>query len=571
MKRIFMLLLVSCQLSAQVTFTKITDPANPAVTFTNTAGNYKGASWIDLNQDQYPDLFVSQKFLFKNLGNGNFEQMADVAGVTLGQAASGGSWGDINNDGKPDCISASVVSGLHMNVDGFTFSLKNDRLPGFENYRAWDCSLVDADNNGLLDLFWAHADNFPPGSVQQPCKLYLQVMPDSFQLVSGYEFSEQFKPYTIPVWSDYDLDGDQDLFIGSGPGGTSGPDYCYKNLKSETGSFAMQRLTDFPFSPLQDGQVYNMVDYDNDGDLDICLTNYAGAKTRFYKLDAGSYVETATPFTVQGPYLTNAWADLDNDGDQDVIISSDGNANVRVYKNNGGVFSTVQNVGAAENGICGVAFADYDNDGDLDIYTNGATTARALFRNDSPTLNNWVQFSLVGVQSNRSAIGTTIRIKSIINGVSTWQIRQISARNSFQSQHDLRQHFGLGNAVAIDSLIVAWPSGVKQHFASLSANHFYRLVENQTPEVLSVATHEPEIVQFFLSPNPAKFGAEIKAEKTIDWVMMYDTSGRIVNLLSNIQNNSSHVEWPREAKPGIYYLKVGFEDGTFGIQKLAVY
>jgi enediyne biosynthesis protein E4 len=315
------LLLLPIQILAQTTFTRVTDPNNPVVSFPNTAGPYKGAAWIDLDHNHLPDLFVSQKFLFRNLGNGQFEQLADVAGVTTGQAASGSSWADINNDQHPDCISASVVSGLHYNNGNQTFTLQNSRLPDFASYRAWDCALADADNNGLIDLFFAHADNFPPGSVQQPCKLYLQVAIDSFQLVTGYEFSEQFKPYTIPVWTDYDLDGDMDLWIGSGPGGAPGSDFCYKNLLKETGAFALERLTVFPFNVQQDGQVYNAVDVDNDGDKDICLTNYAGAKTRFYKNEPGGYVETSTPFTIQGPLLTNAWGDLDNDGDLDVLIS----------------------------------------------------------------------------------------------------------------------------------------------------------------------------------------------------------------------------------------------------------
>ena len=175
----FLLLLPWC-LAGQNLFTQITDPGNPAVSFNNTPALYKGAAWIDLDSDHYPDLFVSQKFLFHNLGNGNFEQLPDVAGVTLGQDASGSSWGDIDNDGDPDCISASVVCGLHYNNGDNTFSPQNTLLADFSTYRGWDCSLADADNNGLLDLFFAHADNFPQGSAQQPCKLYLQLEKDSF-------------------------------------------------------------------------------------------------------------------------------------------------------------------------------------------------------------------------------------------------------------------------------------------------------------------------------------------------------------------------------------------------------
>ena len=144
--------------------------------------------------------------------------------------------------------------------------------------------------------------------------------------------------------------------------------------------------------------------------------------------------------------------DVNNDGYLDVLMTEDGNAAIKYYRNNGdGTFAAAQTAGTAGANVCGVAFADYDNDGDLDFYTNGATTGRALFRNDDLAgTRNWAQFTLEGVQSNRSAIGALLRLKTAAG----WQIREVSAHNSFQGQNDLRQHFGLNNASQIDSLVV---------------------------------------------------------------------------------------------------------------------
>jgi hypothetical protein len=563
-----MLLLFPWCLRGQLPFTQITDPGNPAVSFTNTQANYKGAVWIDLDHDNFPDLFVSQKFLFRNLGNGNFVQLPDVAGVTLGQQASGSSWGDLDNDGDLDCISASVVSGLHYNNGDNTFTLQNTRLADFASYRAWDCSLADVDNNGLLDLFFAHADNFPPGSVQQPCKLYLQTSKDTFALVPGYEFSAEFKPYTIPIWTDYDLDGDLDLLLGSGPGGTPGLDFCYRNLLKEQNVFSLQRLSNFPFNTLQDGQVYNVIDYDNDGDMDICLTNYAGAKTRFYRNDAGIYVETPTSFSIQGGLLTNAWADIDNDGDQDVLISVDGDPNVYFYQNNTSVFAPGTSLGAAGTGICGIALADYDNDGDIDVYTNGATTARALFRNDAAATNHWIQFTLEGQQSNRSAIGTILRVKATINGQSVWQIREISAHNSFQSQHDLRQHFGLGNAATVDSVEVRWPSGLMQKFANLAGNNFFKIMEDQKPEVILVAATAPELSKFDIRPNPVSSAFELIAPQKFTYFQCFDSSGKNIPIMYESTGYKATIHFVGNPPTGQYFLRAWFDNAQSAVKPL---
>lgn len=546
---------------------------NPLVTFTNTAGTYKGCVWIDLDHDNWPDAFVSQKSLFRNLRNGKFEQLSDVNGVTLGQDAAGSSWADLDNDGDLDCISASTVSGLHYNWTANIFELKNTLLPEFTDYRAWDCALADADNNGRLDLFFTHADGFPPGSTQQPCKFYLQGLDGTFALVTGYEFANEFKPFTIPVWTDYDLDGDVDLFIGSGPGGAPGSDFCYRNMLKENGTFSLQRLTAPPFNAQQDGQVYNAIDYDNDGDLDLCLTNYSGAKTRFYKNDQGNYVDTNTPFTTQSKSLTNAWGDLDNDGDLDVLITRDATTNISFYRNLGASFASAKIAGQvpADGNACGLALADYDNDGDLDFYVNGAASGRALFRNDTLAGNrHWVQITLQGTNSNRSAIGTLLRLKANIGGQAKWQIREVSAHNSFQSQHDLRQHFGLDQATSIDSLVVRWPSGLVQNFTNLAPDLFYKIIEDQPISPIVGTEQAEQLIDFKIIPNPVKSEFSITAEFKIQQVEMFDSTGKLVKLNITAQEQGVHIWLPGNPASGIYFVRIRFENGQVGMGEVVI-
>lgn len=574
MKRLLILgLLCPWISSAQSLFTKVMDANNPLVSFSNTQATYKGCVWIDLDHDNWPDAFASQKYLFRNLKNGNFEQLADVNGVTLGQNAAGSSWGDLDNDGDLDCISASTVSGLHYNLGNNSFELKNNLLPEFTDYRAWDCALVDADQNGRLDLFFTHADGFPQGSVQQPCKFYLQGLDGAFSLVTGYEFASEFHAYTIPIWTDYDLDGDADLFIGSGPGGAPGPDFCYKNLLKETGIFSLQRLTIAPFDALQDGQVYNAVDFDNDGDMDLCLTNYAGVKTRFYINQQGVFQEINTPFTTIAQTLTNAWGDLDNDGDLDVLITRDASNKVDFYKNVGNSFANAAIAGQVANGIspCGLALADYDNDGDLDFYVNGTSSSRSLFRNDTLAGNrHWVQFTLQGVQSNRSAIGARLRLKANLNGMSVWQSREVSAHNSFQSQNDLRQHFGLNTATLIDSLELHWPSGIIQRFSNLLPDQFYKIVEGEPISPILHTSPANKNVDLALSPNPVHREFFITTHQKIQTLALTDSTGKILPVKLKPEENGTAVWLLGNPPSGVYFLQVQFENGTNGTGQIVV-
>lgn len=560
------LLFPLCLLKSQSLFTKITDV--PPATFTNTAASYKGAAWIDFDHDNWPDLFVSQRFLFRNTRDGNFVQFPDVNGASAGQVAAGSSWGDLDNDGYPDCITASLVSGVHQNNGDGTFALTSNLLPDFSNYSAWDCALADADNNGRLDLAFVHAAGgfHPTGPF--PCKLYLQNTDGAYTKTTGYEFTDTFAPYTIPIWSDYDLDGDMDLFIGSGPAQIAPqPDFNYRNLLKESGAFSLERLESFPFKVPQDGQTYNFVDYDNDGDFDICLTNYSQAPTRFYLNNDTGYVSLSTPFTSTVGHLANCWGDVDNDGDLDVLISTDGDPNARIYRNLGsGTFSVAQIAGAADNKICGIVMADYDNDGDLDFYTNGATTGRALFRNDNLAGNrHWAHFSLEGVQSNRSAIGALLRLKTTAGG---WQIREVSAHNSFQGQNDLRQHFGLNNATTIDSLVLRWPSGIVQTFTNLASDNFYKIIENQGIDVIVAAEEPSRSTDFQISPNPLSREFTIASEEKIAAVQVFDSTGKVVALQQDLFDKGTRVRLYGNPPAGAYFVRVSFENGATAVRQV---
>jgi enediyne biosynthesis protein E4 len=121
----------------------------------------------------------------------------------------------------------------------------------------------------------------------------------------------------------------------------------------------------------------------------------------------------------------------------------------------------------------GLAVGDIDNDGDLDLLINNCNQAADLLRNAGGTGNNWLVVKTVGTQSNRDGIGTRIVLKA---GERT-QIREVKAGSSYQSQNDLRVHFGLGKETRVDRLELHWPSGTVDVLENLKVNELLTVRE----------------------------------------------------------------------------------------------
>ena len=514
----------------QAGFTEITDASNPIVTFTSQ-GVYKGAAWVDYDNDNDIDLFAAPRFLFRNEGGGVFTQITTTIGATPQQNVGGCSWGDRDNDGDPDMILAQYPSGVFRNDGGGTFTDLTSQYDSLSNWASWAGALGSSGDDQQLDMLFAHAAGFHPTSAQiTPSRLYSTAEPDLQGLITGLEITDQLGPYTVAFWSDYDLDGDMDIFMASGPGGSPGPDFCYRNMFMETGTADLVRMTTEQFSiDQQDGQCYNFIDFDNDRDLDLMLTNYGGAPTRLYANVGGTY-NTVLGFNTIGNYLSNDWGDFDNDGDLDVILSLEGTGMV-YYRNDGGALVLTPNALPSGPNAAGVVNGDYDNDGDLDVFAHGNNAGKALFRNDTvaPATNHWINLALTGVQSNRSAIGAHVSIKAVINGVPTWQLREVNAQNSFQGHNDQRVHFGLGNASIIDSLVVRWPAGLVQNFTAVAPNVFYFLTEDQGLTT-SVSNAEGEAAAFTLLNDPAQQRVVIihPASNAYEQWSMVDGQGRAI-------------------------------------------
>jgi hypothetical protein len=123
----------------------------------------------------------------------------------------------------------------------------------------------------------------------------------------------------------------------------------------------------------------------------------------------------------------------------------------------------------------GCAFGDFDNDGDVDVLVNNLDGPPTLLRNDGGSGHHSILVKCVGTKSNRSAIGTRVRVTR----GDTSQIREVMSGSSYYSQSDLRLHFGLGSATAAQAVEVSWPSGSKETLGALPADHLFVLHEGK--------------------------------------------------------------------------------------------
>lgn len=571
------------------TFTKITDPNNPIVNPPGPSG-YSGSSWVDFDNDNDLDLFINNSKLYRNDGNETFVELTtDLGNGQNLVTGNGNSWGDYDNDGDLDCFISGANSFLYRNDGGGTFVkiTNGDIGDGFAN-RGWSCAWADFNNDGYLDLAITHPAGFVPGGPAIPNHLFANDGPPNytFTKIDTGAIVTGLAPYTVGTWSDFDQDGDMDYFVGAGPAnGTTATDYLYRNLLKETGNAKFERIMNGVIATdLQDGQVWNWIDYDNDGDLDAYLTNWGGSlgglANRLYRNDAGTYVrvETGSIVTDVGISLSSVWGDFDNDGDLDCYVTNDGSQLDRYYQNNAnGTFTRIDNLPISEPfARRGATAGDYDNDGDLDLLALGPAAA-SLYRNDTQNGNNWVKFKCEGTTANRSAIGTRVRVKTVINGQPVWQLREVSAQNTFNGHNSLEIHFGAGDATTIDTLIFHWPSGNNFMFINVAVNALYLAREGEDLTlVTSIDPKSSSLTRKFRLyenyPNP------FNPSTTIEYALpgaaqvvlkIYNLLGQEVKTLVNGYQNAGlqSVQWDgrdnsgKPAGSGVYIYQV--EAGNF--------
>jgi hypothetical protein len=248
----------------------------------------------------------------------------------------------------------------------------------------------------------------------------------------------------------------------------------------------------------QAGMGVGVGDYNLDGSLDIFKTHFADDTNILYKNDGkGNFEDMTTPSGLGVETRFIGWGagmvDLDNDGNPDLFLVT-GNVYPEVEKKlasyplktprivfrnlGGGRFEElIDEAGpgvAAHHASRGTAFGDFDNDGDVDILIVNMNEPPSLLRNDITGKNHWIKVKLQGTKSNRSAIGSRV----VAHYGNKQQAQEVMSQSSFYSANDLRLHFGLGSATVAD-LEVRWPTGVKEKFTGVAADHLVTIVEGK--------------------------------------------------------------------------------------------